>query len=785
VTWGRDMFSIFDKKNLELAKRSATEGIVLLKNDNGALPLSKDKTVALFGRNQFDVFKGGGGAADVWAVPVYPFADALNEKGKIYQPLLKKYKAYSEANYNRALNKVHYQYVWYLPDVNLKEEDVAQAACECDTAVIFIGRYASENFDVNDKGGEYRITGNEEAVIEKASRLFKKTVLVLNLPGLFDMYFLRKYKIDAIVHTFMPGMQAGPALADVLYGDVTPSGKLPDSWAERLYEYPTTDGFDKEDIVYNEGIYMGYRYFDTFKKDLLFPFGFGLSYTTFAIKTISAKLCKTEAILEIEVTNTGDYPGKEVVQCYLSAPDGELEKPYQVLCGFEKTNCLKPGECQKLEIKVNLLDFTSYSEARAAYILEKGSYVLRIGAHSRNTVAACEILLDETVICRKVKNRIVPQKPMYDWKKPQSEKENLLCDIKLTLEAKSIQTQIIPDFLPPQELVATVKCSFDDVVSGRNTAEEFVAGLTDDELALLLTADSPNKSRGFGLEIKELASGEGTHTHYDESLGIPASVMQDGPAGVRASGFHNPVPPDNEINGRDCIAYPSSTMMAATWNRQLMREIGFAFTDDLSRCNYNGLCAPGVNLHRNPCCGRNFEYFSEDPYLSAEMAGNQILGIQNTPDGKPTGKYAVLKHFACNNAENHRLEGSSILSERCARELYLRVFEYVIKNSNPLSIMTAYNKINGIFAAANSELIDGICRTEWNYDGWIMTDWSVHTPAYNCIKGGSDTVMPGAYVTAEDYAANGVDRATAQKRVVNLIKHLIKTENHKPWLKTV
>lgn len=777
------MFSIFDKENLALARRAATEGIVLLKNENEALPLSKDKTVALFGRNQFDVFKGGGGAADVWAVPVYPFADALNEVGKIYQPLLKKYKAYSEANYNRALNKVHYQYVWYLPDVNIKEEDVAAAAKECDTAVIFIGRYASENFDVNDKGGEYRLTGTEEAMIEKASRLFKKTVLVLNLPGLFDMLFLRKYKIDAIVQTFMPGMQAGPALADVLYGDVTPSGKLPDSWAERLYEYPTTEGFDEDDILYNEGVYMGYRYFDTFKKDVLFPFGFGLSYTTFDIKTVSAKLCGTKVILEAEVTNTGKYAGKEIVQCYLSAPDGQLEKPYQTLCGFEKTRCLKPDESQILQITVELLDFTSYSEAKAAYLLEGGSYVIRVGNHSRNTVAACEILLSETVICRKVKNRIVPQKAMYDWKKPESEKEDIVCDIKLVLDPASIVTEIIPDFAAPEELLPTTKCSFTDVVNGKNTPEEFVAQLTDDELALFLTADSPHKLRGFGLEIRELASGEGTHTHYDERLGIPASVMQDGPAGVRASGFHNPVPPDDEINGKDCIAYPSATMLAASWNRELNREIGFAFTKDLSRCNYNGLCAPGVNLHRNPRCGRNFEYFSEDPYLAAEMAAHQILGIQNNPDGTPTGKYAVLKHFACNNAENHRLDGSSVLSERCARELYLRVFEYVIKKSNPLSIMTAYNKVNGIFAAANSELIDGICRTEWKYDGWIMTDWSVHTPAYNCIKGGSDTVMPGAYVTAEDYAANGVDRATAQKRVASLIKHLARTENHTPWVK--
>jgi len=254
--------------------------------------------------------------------------------------------------------------------------------------------------------------------------------------------------------------------------------------------------------------------------------------------------------------------------------------------------------------------------------------------------------------------------------------------------------------------------------------------------------------------------------------------MQDGPAGVRASAFTNPIPPVEEIVGNDCIAYPSETMLAATWDRELMREIGAAITVDMDRYGYNGLCAPGINLHRNPRCGRNFEYFSEDPFLSAEMAIGEIKGIQENADGSPTGRYAVLKHFACNNSEDCRLDGESVLSERCARELYLRAFEYVIKKAAPLSIMGAYNKVNGYYACANSDLLDGICRTEWGYKGWIMTDWGVHTSSVDCVKAGADTVMPGKYVSFEEMCEGGLDRATAQFRAVNLIKHLAKTKHH-------
>ncbi|MBQ2274836.1 MAG: glycoside hydrolase family 3 protein, partial [Clostridia bacterium] len=270
-----------------------------------------------------------------------------------------------------------------------------------------------------------------------------------------------------------------------------------------------------------------------------------------------------------------------------------------------------------------------------------------------------------------------------------------------------------------------------------------------------------------------------THTHQITELGIPSSVMQDGPNGVRATTFvEPPVPPDYELSGRDCVYYPSAIAQAATWDRRLIEQMAREISVDLDKIGYNGLCAPGVNLQRNVRCGRNFEYFSEDPYLSAQMATAVINGVQNNAEGTPSKRYAVLKHFACNNSEKERVTGDSVLSERTARELYLRSFEYVLQETTPLSIMAAYNKINGVFAAANHDLLDGVCRYEWGYDGWIMTDWDVRANESECLSAGCDTCMPGHYKSFEELQNGGLSRAVAQQRVANLIQHLSKTKHY-------
>ena len=743
----------FYQKGLELSCRAAAEGTVLLKNDNNVLPLDKSEKVALFGRNQCDTYKGCGGAADLWAVKVQPFADGMEKVGNVYEPMLKKYRATSKANYDPALNKFHHSFnlhKYSLPEVRLTDAEVAEAAAVCDTAVIFIGRFTIEGRDIKDEQGQYRITNAEEVMIKQVTTRFKNTVMVLNTPGSIDLSFLNNYKIDALVAAFMPGIMAGDAIANVLYGNIPPCGRLPDTWAQTADEYPTNEGFSTDKIVYSEGIYMGYKYFDTFGKDVVYPFGYGLSYTEFGYDEITAQIDKTTVIIKVTVTNNGEFEGRDVVQCYLSAPDGELDKPYQVLCGFEKTKWLGSEESETVVLKIDLTKFSSYNEKTAEYILEKGDYVFRVGKHSRDTKPVCVVNIDETVVCKKVKNLLTPKQDINELKKDAVKPQNLDGVLKLKADFSDFKTVVVDYTQDNTEYKKVCDCSFADVKSGKNTPEELAACLTDDELAQLLTGDGFAKQQSLGLDDKPLVEGEGTHTHSVARLGIPSSVMQDGPNGVRASTFvAPPLPPEEEIYGRDCVCYPSATMLAATWDKDLLVKVGEAISVDLDRIGYNGLCAPGVNLHRNPRCGRNFEYFSEDPYLSAQMAIGMINGVQQNADGTPSHRYAVLKHLACNNSEDMRLESDSILSERCARELYLRVVEYVLDETEPLSIMSAYNKVNGVYASA-----------------------------IDCLKAGADTVMPGDYIPFEKMLEGGLTKPVAQKRAASLIKHLAKTKNY-------
>ena len=771
----------FNKSGLALSRRIAAEASVLLKND-GVLPLKRKEKIALFGRNQCDTYKGGGGAADLWAVKCQPYCDGLQKLGNVYKPLLKKYRDTCNANRDPSLGKFHHAWNYHkysLPEVRLTDTEVENASKNCDTAVIFIGRFAIEGRDINDLPGEYRLTDQEEIMIGQVTKYFKKTVLVLNIATAIDLAFLDKYCFDAIIHNFYPGHLAGFAMADVLYGKVPPCGRLPFSWAKRADDYPTNEGFSTEKIVYSEGLYMGYRYFDTFKKDVVFPFGYGLSYTNFNTEILSCEIDKTLVSIKINVKNTGKFKGREVVQCYISQPDGKLDKPYQTLCGFEKTDWLKPNMSQTLDIKFDLLDFTSFDEESASYILEKGEYIVRIGSNCLNTTPVCAVCVEETFVNKKVLNRFAVNERIKNIKRPETIKQNTGNLIKLTASFDKLQTLDLTN--PPNivELTKTGDYTFADVLSGKCTPQELAACLSDEQLSLILTGDGFEKQRTLGLSLEPLVEGEGTHTHQVTELGIPSSVMQDGPNGVRATTFVNPpVPPDYELSGRDCVYYPSTIAQASTWDRELIEQMGREISVDLDKIGYNGLCAPGVNLHRNIRCGRNFEYFSEDPLLAAELATSLINGVQNNVDGTPSKRYAVLKHFACNNSEDMRVSGDSILSERTARELYLRVFEYVLDRTNPLSIMAAYNKINGVFAAANPDLLDGVCRYEWGYDGWIMTDWDVRASEAECLSAGCDTCMPGHYKTFEELQNGGLTKAIAQHRAASLISLLSKTKHY-------
>lgn len=771
----------FNKSGLELSRRIAAEASVLLKND-GVLPLKKSSKIAIFGRNQCDTYKGGGGAADLWAVKCQPYCDGLEKLGNVYKPLLKKYRDTSAANYDPSLGKFHHAWNYHkysLPEVRLCDSEVETAASKCDTAVIFIGRFAIEGRDIANVQGEYKITDQEEIMLAQVTKYFKNTVLVLNIPTALDLNFLDKYNFGAIIHNFYPGHLAGFAMADVLCGRVPPCGRLPFSWAKCADDYPTNEGFSTDKIIYSEGLYMGYRYFDTFKKDVVFPFGFGLSYTNFKTETLSCAIDKTVVTIKLRVTNSGAFKGREVAQCYISPPNGKLQKPYQALCGFEKTDWLKPNQSQELNISFNLLDFTSFDQETASYILEKGEYIVRVGSNSKNTTPVCAVCVHDTFVSKKVLNRFALSESITELCKTATDKKNTDNLPKLTADFTGIVTLDFTSQPKIKETQKTGNYTFQDVLDGKCTPEELAACFSDEQLSLFLTGDGFAKQETLGLSLEPLVEGEGTHTHQVTELGIPSSVMQDGPNGVRATTFVNPpVPPDYELSGRDCVYYPSTIAQAATWDKKLIEELGREISVDLDKIGYNGLCAPGVNLHRNIRCGRNFEYFSEDPLLAAELAVGLINGVQKKVDGTSSKRYAVLKHFACNNSEDMRTIGDSILSERTARELYLRVFEYVLDRTNPLSIMVAYNKINGVYAAANKDLLDGICRYEWGYTGWIMTDWDVRVSEAECLLAGCDTCMPGHYKTFKELQNGGLTRAVAERRAANLISHLAKTKHY-------
>lgn len=773
----------FNKSGLALSRRAAAECSVLLKNENSTLPLAKNEKIALFGRNQFSTYKGGGGAADLWAVKGQSFADGIAKHGNVYAPLFKKYRGYHFANYDPSLNKFHHLHYWhrfYMPEVPLEENEVAAAAKACKCAVIFIGRFTIEGIDIKDDEGNYRITKAEEAMLDIVTRHFEKTVLIFNIPGAFDLTFLDKYNIDAVINMFYPGMLAGSAAADILYGRVSPSGKLPFSWTKTADEFPTKEGFATEQVIYSEGIFMGYRYYDSFNKNVVFPFGHGLSFSDFKIKPTSCSIEKNIVKITVDVKNIGKRTAREVVQCYISQPDGEIQKPYQTLCAFAKTMPLSTGQEQQLQLEFDLLDFTSYSEKEAAYILEKGEYFIRVGNSSRSTELVCSVIVNEKFVYKKVKNRLEAHKNVDKLVKPEGASMPEISPLKLTADFSGIETLILDGDNQYPLLEKRGDFTFEDVMKGNCSPNDLAACLSEEQLALLLTGDSPRKRLALGIDNSPLVEGEGTHTHTIAELGIPSSVMQDGPNGVRATTYlPPPLPPEETLSGRDCVCYPSSTALAASWDIELLQSIGREIGVDLDKIGYNGLCAPGVNLHRNMLGGRNFEYYSEDPLLSAKMAINLIKGLQFT-NGVPNGRYAVLKHFAFNESEEKRLVSNSIVSERAARELYLRAFEYVLKEVEPYSIMTSYNLVNGTYSSAHKGLTEGICRYEWGYKGWIMTDWSVSLYAGEapCFMAGCDTTMPGELVTFKELLDGGITLAVAQARAASTIKHLARTNHY-------
>ena len=778
------------KAHIAIARKAACDGIVLLKNEKELLPLKQGAKVALFGRGHVDYIRGGGGSGSVATAYTSNIFDGFLEKEKqgkvqIFHPLSQFYFDQLPQEHRDELNRMVYAKKRLCNGVDIQElavpqDLVAEAAKFADVAVVTICRYSSEGYERSAGKGDFYLSQQEDALLEQIRSCFDRIAVVLNVGGVMDVsWFADDDGIQSALMAWKGGMEGGYAVADILCGDVTPSGKLTDTFAKHYTDYPSAATFlESEDYAeYPEDIYNGYRYFETIPgaaEKVVYPFGYGLSYTKFAVTDFAAEKQGDAVTVSCKVQNVGSRPGREVVQVYGQAPQGKLGKAEKVLCAFDKTVLLQPGEAQQLNMTFGMDLLASYDDLgkvqKSAFLLESGTYQIHAGTHLRNTQCVLEFKLEETQILRQCKPRAVPTML----------KSRMLADG--SMEQLPVQEKTAPSALP-QELVPQYpdeKFNLFDVAEGKISVEELVAHMTDMELGELLCGHntisvSPTNGIGGGGRKSPMA--------------IPNVPTADGPAGLR-------VPWEVGIY---TTAFPTSTQIACSWDMELAYEVGAAIAREVKENNIGIYLAPALNIHRDPLCGRNFEYFSEDPLVSGKMAAAVVRGVQDQ------GIAATVKHFACNGMETNRRNSDSRISERAMREIYLKGFEIAIRDGQPWALMTAYNMVNGVRTSQSYDLITGILREEWGYDGAVMTDWNVLGSQADELLAGNDIKMPSAtridscklappiagvpprmvvnqgvpYHPGDLIASGEVPRAVAQqsaKRVLELLLHLGKDE---------
>ena len=633
-----------------------------------------------------------------------------------------------------------------------------------ETAVYVLARISGEGNDREASEGDIFLTESEKRTILELNRQYRKFLLVLNVGGVVDLSPV--VEVENILILSQLGVQTGSALADLVLGKTYPSGKLTTTWT-KWKDYPDFASFgEQDDTRYQEGIYVGYRYFDSVRKEVLFPFGYGLSYTNFQVRFKSLMLDKMTAEISAEVENTGDFCGKEVVQLYVSVPEGKLDQPYQALAAWKKTEELKPGEKQTVELSFLLTDLASYDEEQAVWILEKGEYILRLGNSSRDTEVCGIISAPETLVTKSVKNCL--GKPDFtDWK-PESKRKD-----SLGKEIPSLEADI--------SSVDTVKAVYEQ----KDEPAQEIEGLSDEELIRLNVgafAAGGGVTGIIGNASMSVAGAAGETAKVGE---IPVIVMADGPAGLRLSqkcfrdenGVHSlgstmpetmqnlltederaymnsmiPQPrEDSEIFEQYATAIPIGTAIAQSWNPLLAECCGDIVGSEMERFGIHLWLAPALNIHRSIRCGRNYEYFSEDPLISGVFAAALTKGVQSHP-----GCGVTIKHFAANNQETNRYNNNSAASERALREIYLKGFEICVHLAQPKALMTSYNLLNGVHTSERKDLLGDVLRSEFGFKGIVMTDWVTSSDilsagakypapeAYKVALAGNDLFMPGS-----------------------------------------
>lgn len=776
-------------KYKRFCRKAGADGMVLLKNDNQVLPLDKNKKVAVFGRSQYMTVKSGEGSGNVCGVEVVHMAEAIKNAGISYCEELMDYGyQWHMENGFQGLEYAHelYNFRASIPEIPYTKEMVAVAAEETDVAIYIISRRSGENRDIRPVKGDYYLSDEEITLMNRVRDSFPKMVVLLNYGERYDLTDILKANPDSILYVSQGGQEVGNAIVDVLFGDVKPAAKLAGTWAKDYREHLSTETFGNKNVCYKEGLYVGYRYFDTFNVEPLYPFGFGLSYTDFSFGDTDVVLEGNQCTVNVTVKNTGRYEGREVVQVYVSKPDGVLENAYQDLAGFAKTRLLQQGESERVRITFRMTELTGYSIQEQAYILQSGNYYIRVGNSSRNThIAAC-IKIDRDIPVKKVKNLFL-QNVKFDTiskgdRKPytyEGEEEEKMTAKKLCFDASSVDLQTIEYDRRQTIPQKTDKVyTLDDVTSGTVTCGAIAAQMSAQEKLSLCNGNCEAGDVQAGVIgcMSESVEGAAAETYEFPQYKIPKNICADGPAGIRlmSTGYDFRTI-SREDKRRDLTAYPVSTCFANSWDLELNIEYGRNVAEEMERFGIDGWLAPGMSIQRNPLCGRNFEYYSEDPLLSGRIAGAQTMGVQTDENGSPNGKYVTLKHLALNNQEAYRCDGSSEIDERTFRELYLRNFEIAVVESKPLAIMSSYNLINGIYASVHRALLTNVLRDEWGYQGIVMSDWGANGDPAKKLWAGNDLNMPGnllpemiaAYKQSE---ISEEDLFTCAERLVRFIK---------------
>ena len=806
-----------EKENLAVAYKAACEAMVLLKND-GTLPF-KTKKIALYGPGASMTIKGGTGSGEVNERHSVTILEGLEDRGFeiTTHTWIKDFeKCYAEAEIayqeekKKRVNILKPNSIMQMLFDNFRapagrvvtEEDVA--ASDTDSCIYVLSRQAGEGGDRRAEKGDMFLTDEEAATIRLCAEKYEHFLLVINCGSAIDMAFAGEIPgINAILYLCQLGTEGGHAFADVVSGEVTPSGKLSDTWAKQYSDIPFANEYsylngDLDNEYYKEGIYVGYRYFDSFGVEPAYPFGFGLSYTTFTIHSAGVAAEDSKVTVKATVVNTGNtFSGKEVAQLYISAPNGKIHKEYQSLAAFAKTNILAPGARQTLELRFDLKSIASYRESDGCYVLEAGDYILRLGNSSRSTVPVGVLTVGKEIIVSRHTHICPALKPVED------------------LASEPYAAEEIPDGLPRIEIaptaVETVTYTYETPAEcADERVQKFLNTLTLEEMVDIVVGKGM-----FGGETRfNLPGSVGNTTSKFWNRGLANVALCDGPAGLRiqrrstvdqkgnvkavdmAMSIFDVVPgfvkklmvgdPDKEtVIYQYTTAFPVANALAQTWNTDLMYEVGTAVYREMKEYGCTYWLAPAINIHRNPLCGRNFEYFSEDPRLSGAMAAAITKGAQ-----QEEGFYVTVKHFACNNQEDNRNRVSSNLSERALREIYLRGFEICVREGGAKSIMTSYNKVNGIYSPNSHDLCTKVLRNEWGFDGVVMTDWfsTNKGQASNaiCMKAGNDMIMPGGGSFKKEILqgvkSGLISEADVRRCCANVLKSIFDSATQKEYI---